>query len=600
MILPNDFIEQVKLANNIVAVASRYMSLQNKGRQHWACCPFHSEKTPSFSVTEDRQMYYCFGCKEKGNVITLVRKLENLDFPDAVKLLAKWAGLKIPETLRDPAEIEKTRHKQKILAIVEDARDFYCKVLTTPPPAGAPLHTGGEPVSREGKNSPPLWRGGTGKASDGVVQDRVAHVALEYLHSRGITDELIKLFNLGLSPDWDSLITHLRAKGYTEKDLLDAGVAAKSQKGKIYDALAGRITFAIFDVYGNCIGFQARILPANDTGEIAKYKNTAQTVAFDKGSIVYGLDVLKKNKKGASIDKLIVVEGNVDVISLVGAGFVNTVAFMGTAVTQFHARTIKRYCDQIYICFDGDDSGQKAALRSLDILVAEGLSVRVIQLPKDTDPDDFIRKNGKAAFQKLIDTAKPLVDFKLDYLASTSDLRDNLGKTKYLNAATEILKTLRGPEVELYVPKVAETAGVSRESILRSANHAGGYREPAFDKNKKLTPLPGGVAPRSGDGVVKDVAHQRTLDFVIASKLHHKRYAEAPLEFDLDMEDAGHLLNYKFHGSEQDQEKYYQDCIKTLLRNENIKKRDELQKIYEETNEGLDKIQELNRRIKNG
>ena len=566
-----EFIEKVKLANNIVSVAGRYMMLKQKGRQHWACCPFHHEKTPSFAINEQEQFYKCFGCGVGGNVITLVRQLENVDFVGAIELLAKWSGIKMPEVINDPQYAEKARKKQRILEIIETAREYYCSHLN-----GA---------------------------------------ALDYLYKRGITDELIKLFNIGLSPDWDSVISHLKKKGYSEQDIIDSGIAAKSEKGKVYDAMGGRITFAIFDIYGSCIGFTGRIQPSNDNGEVAKYRNTSQTMVFDKGNIVYGLDVLKKNKLSNFVEKLIVVEGNVDVISLVGAGFKNTVACMGTAMTQYHARIFKRFSNQIYICFDGDTAGQKAAIRSLDILSGEGLSVRVIELPKDTDPDGFIKANGKEAFQKLIDSAKPLIDFRLDYLAKHSNLKDNLGKTEYLKAAGEILKTLSGtPELELYVPKVANIAGVSQESILRAL----GVKTAV----KPVEPVPQ-IQPNTKN------AYQTALDFVIASKLYKKSYASQPLDFEIanklyadivdkrisdlydmlakdDLEAIDHLINYNLSESEDTLAKLYRDSVQCLLKHDTEKKCDELARLADKNNDMQEKIkiaaqiQALKKRLKNG
>jgi DNA primase len=260
--------------------------------------------------------------------------------------------------------------------------------------------------------------------------------------------------------------------------MVESGVAKKSQYGKTFDPMAERVTFSIFDLYNNCIGFTGRVLPSRDNGETAKYLNTAESTVFSKGHIVYGGDVLKKHMRKEHIDNLIVVEGNVDVITLVGSGFHNTVACMGTAMTPFHVKSFQRFVKEVYLCFDGDSAGRKATLRALDIfeqynaeqIKSNGhtIDVRVVSLPADIDPDGFVRKHGKAEFQKLLDTARPGIDYKLDMLADTINMNDNLGKTKYLKSAIEILKKIPSKmELELYIPKVAKTAGVSGQSIYR-------------------------------------------------------------------------------------------------------------------------------------
>ena len=569
--IPQEFIEQVKQSNNIVTVAGRYMMLKQKGRNHWACCPFHNEKTPSFSINEQDQIYKCFGCGVGGNVITLVRQLENLDFLGAIELLAKWAGLTMPKITHDPQYAETMRKKQHILEIIDAARDYYCSQLK------------GEP--------------------------------LEYLHKRGITDELIKMFNIGLSPNWDGVIDHLKGKDYTDQEIFDAGVVAKNDNGKFYDAMGQRITFAIFDIYHNCIGFTGRIMPNKDNGDVAKYRNTAQTMVFEKSNIVYGIDVLKNNKRSHIVEKLIVVEGNVDVITLVGAGFTNTVACMGTALTQFHARIFKRICSQVYICFDGDAAGKKATLRGLDILAAEDISVRVIELPDDSDPDDFLKRNGRDAFQKLIDTAKPLIDFKLDNLAR-GNLNDNLDKTKYLKNAVAILKEVGDPAtVELYAPKAAATAGVSLESVLRSV----GTLKQGLAKTQ--SPIINVVSDMPG-------AYIRALNFVVASKIYDKEYAKDDLEisienklyeeaikhkisdiFDIFSEEElaslAAVIDFNFMNDEQSLAKQYRDSVNYLIKISLRNLRTQLQKQYNEVDDLAGKakiageIDALNKRMKN-
>ncbi|MCL2569749.1 MAG: DNA primase [Firmicutes bacterium] len=579
----NDFVEQVKLANNIVGVTSRYIQLKAKGRNHWGLCPFHHEKTPSFAINETGQYYKCFGCHQSGNVISLVKQLESTDFMGAIEFLAKWANLEMPKVTSDPEYSKKKEKKERVLEILEHARKFYCDNL--------------------------------------YKSDERAKGVLKYLHDRGINDELIKTFNIGLSNDWDAMVNLLKKKGYSEQDLIDAGVAAKSEKGRVYDAMAERITFAIFDIYNSCIGFTGRTLSKEK--DVAKYRNTAQTIVFDKSNLVYGVDVLKKNKLTNFVENLIVVEGNVDVITLVGAGFLNTVACMGTAVTQFHARIFKRFSSNVYMCFDGDESGKKATLRGVDILANEGLNVRVVSLPKDTDPDDFIQKNGKEAFLELLHDAKPLIDYKLDFIRESSNLKDNLGKAEYLKRAVEVLKPLKNtPELELYTPKVAQTAGVSTDTIERSINDG--------IAKKKDSPKPEAQVPRtpSGDKYTKAenyVLHllvsgdkildiDLVLEFEFGNNFYNRLvkrihdYKKSGKEFkvgyildDLDDEERA-LIDVLLAGQEMlgetEKLKHMQGCIETLNEAKYLKQRDELMRQWNETQDAkiLVQINELKKR----
>jgi DNA primase len=554
MLFPNDFIEKVKNANNIVDVASSYLPVKQKGRQYWACCPFHHEKTPSFAIYEDTQSFHCFGCKESGNVFKFVRQMENCDFGHAVELLAKRAGLKLPDVSADPKQIEDTRKKQKTLEIIEHARDFYF------------AHLGRE--------------------------------ATEYLHKRGVTDELIKTFNIGQSPDWVGIITHLKTKGFTENELLAAGIIAKNDKGHIYDAMGERIVFSINDLYGNCIGFTGRIMPAKDNGEVAKYRNTAQTAVFDKGHIVYGGDVLKKYMRQNHINEVIVVEGNVDVITLVGAGFNNTVACMGTALTPFHVRELGRMAGDIYLCFDGDAAGRKATLRAIEIFQNEKSAkgeipvkipdVRIITMPAGIDPDGFVRQNGKRAFQELFDAAKPMIDYKLDELAASIKMDDNIGKARYLNVATEILKGIKPLEVELYAPKVAQKAGVAVDAILRAVGL----------KTGKRAVITNTIPTEKGTN-----AFQKASELVAASKIHNQPWAKDNLDFEFDYDPESPILqNYEFHGTFAELDKYYIDCVGVLYKEYKRKLRDEFVKQFTDTEdmEIIKMIGNINKEIKNG
>jgi DNA primase len=574
----SDFIEKVKQASNIVTVANRYMVLRAKGKTHWACCPFHHEKTPSFAINELQQYYHCFGCGVSGDVIGLVQHMERLDFYGTLEFLAKAAGLAMPAT-RDPEYEKKKQKKQRILQTLEAARKYYCANL-----------------------------GG---------------VNLEYLHNRGITDELIKTFNIGASTSWDGVIKHLKQKSFTEQEMIDAGIAGRGEKGNIYDAMGNRITFAIFNLNYECVGFTGRTL-SRET-DIAKYKNTAQTIVFDKGNIVYGADVLKKNKLTNFVDQLIVVEGNMDVISLVGAGFTNTVACMGTSMTVSHAHILKRFTDRIYICLDGDIAGQRATSRGLnivvpdwekaqslniDVLVEEFLDVRVIQFPDGLDPDDFIKKRGAKAFGELLDTALPLIDYKLEHIKKQNPLKDSIDKTKYLKAVAEVLKPIAASaELELYIPKIAETAGVSFDAVKKAV----GGGSPAVSVHV--------VPAERKDTAELTTKYGKALHFVVASVLHNKTYVNFDDLNGLEIEnflyktaiekvkqksnwtvgcvftefkepEAANLdkfVNYEFEDG--DGAEKWKDCIKTLSAANIQKQIDELKEKYKRTDDTSEKEQ---------
>jgi len=573
MRFPEEFVEQVKIQNNIVDVASKYTPLKQKGRQHWGLCPFHNEKTPSFAINEQQQFFKCFGCGQAGNVITLVKQFESTDYAGALELLAGWAGIPMPAVKNDPQYAEKKKKKERVLECLEHARSYYCENLYK-------------------------------ENNKGI---------LEYLHRRGIGDDLIKMFNIGASSSWEEVVTLLRNKGYSDLEIYESGVAAKSDKGRLYDAMGERVTFAIFDLYGSCIGFTGRTLSQDKN--IAKYRNSAQSIVFDKGSIIYGVDVLKRNKSANFVDSLIVVEGNVDVIALVGAGFTNTVACMGTAMTKFHAAAFKRFSPNIYLCFDGDKSGVEAAVRATDVLAEQGLNVRVVSLPVDTDPDSYIVANGKDAFAVLLDEAKPMIDFKLDKLLGSSDLRDNIGKSTYLKEAVKILKPLAGtPDVELYLPKVTKNAGVSALSILNALGTKVAERPPDLKlpietvaKNKYtnaidyvLACLVQGVAVELPQIDLRDKVQERLLHIVQERREAGKLINPGLIPIDEGDEDMNELVKRLASTNIDLGEMHLTECIKVINQCCCKERIDQLTREYEKTKDVkiLHEIQDLQKRSK--
>lgn len=545
----SEFIETVKTGNNIIDVARSYLTLKQKGQDFWACCPFHHEKTPSFKISNTHQSYYCFGCKASGNVISFIMQMENLSYREALEYLAKRIHLELPKLNSDDEYQKTARKKERILSALVIARDYYCKNLS--------------------------------------------EKAREYLHSRGIDDELIKLFHIGYSPNWQGVIDELKKNKFTEAEMKDAGIVSVNDKGHYWDAQYERITFSIHDIYGNCIGFTGRTM--SNEKDIAKYKNTAETIVYNKSNVVYGVDVMKQKTRNEKIKGVIAVEGNVDEIAMIKNGFNNTIACMGTALTQFHAKIFHRFGDEVCLCFDGDSAGQKASLRSLKILADEGLSVRVVTIPDELDPDDYLKKNGTAAMNKLLTDAVGATEFRLDCLAKESDLKDNVGKTIYLKKAIEILNEITIPaERELYLPKVASVSGVGAESIRLSLNRAANKPPVKSEPVKIQTQIKTSAAAQAELFVISSLAHKMPAaviggeppQFMNASygrllQLIHDKgdkwnlgclYDEfEPEELKL-YED---VINYQFTGSDEEQKKEWADdiiCLQNAIIDKEIEK----------------------------
>jgi len=420
-----EFLDKVRNASNIVEIARSYLPLRQKGQDFWACCPFHSEKTPSFAISAPKQFYYCYGCHESGNVFKFVMKMENLSWPEAVAMLAKRANIEIPQNEDNGAWLRARQKRERLYQALMLARDFYCRNLYL------------------AKNKE----------------------ALNYLHDRGIDDDLIKKFHIGYSDSWQGVVDELRQHGISEDMMREAGiVAARDDSKRVWDAQFERITFAIHDVYGNCIGFTGRTMKKDEN--LAKYKNTAETAVFNKSNIVYGVDAMKDLSRGKHTNGVIVVEGNVDEIAMIKHGFINTVACMGTALTKFHASVLKRFSQLVYLCLDGDNAGQNATLKSIDTLQEAGLTVKVITLPAGQDPDDFLNKYGAAEMQKMIDKSIGGFEFKLEYIKKHNDLTNKIGKTEYLNQVVDVLSQIASPaERELYLKDVADSLGVEKDIV---------------------------------------------------------------------------------------------------------------------------------------
>ena len=420
------FIEQLKDKNDIVDVVSKYVSLERKGNRFWGKCPFHHDKTPSFAVNVDGQFYHCFGCGASGDVIKFLREMESLDFMEAVELLCKRAGMKLPQHIsgKDADEAQKLKKRRdRLYALLKDAAKFY----------HACLKSKGQKV-------------------------------VEYLHGRGISGSYIVKFGLGYSPDAHSLIDYLAKAGYTGEEMAAAGVAAY-RESRPADPLAGRLIIPIITAMGDVVAFGCRDMRGTSP---AKYKNTAESEVFTKSRHLFGLNLAKKFRPPDGGRKLIIVEGYMDAIALHQAGFGNAVANMGTSLTRDQAKLIKRYCDDVYICYDGDTAGQAATLRGLDILRQAGLGVKVVSMPADTDPDEYIRKEGVPSFEKLVEQALPLPDFKIRALSKNYNLGSADGKRKYTQKALEVIAAEDNASVrEELLKQLRDLTGISYDSLKR-------------------------------------------------------------------------------------------------------------------------------------
>lgn len=424
-VVDQDFLRTLKDKLNIVDIAGGYFSLEKRGSNYWACCPFHHEKTASFSINESGQFYHCFGCGASGDVIKLVSEMESLDFIDTVKLLAERAGLQMPQTAVDSRRTaENKRRRDTILKIMNDCAHFYLDNLNS------------------------------GNAD--------AHI--QYILNRKIPANVVRSFGLGASLNFDELPRFLLRKGYSKQDILDSGTV-NEVKGRLVDAQGGRLIFPIINALDEVVAFGGRILGKAD---FAKYKNTKETVVFNKSKTLYNINLLKKLKRSQTIKEVIMVEGYMDAISLYSSGFKNVVASMGTSLTQDQARLIKRYTDTVLISYDGDAAGQKANLRGLDILKGEGLNVKVVPLPDGLDPDDVIKQRGAEGYRQCLEAAMPLIDYKVLVLEKSYDLEKSEDKRRFVAEAIKIIKTAdSAAEQEDLLKKLRDKTGYTYESLNR-------------------------------------------------------------------------------------------------------------------------------------
>ncbi|MCL1945499.1 MAG: DNA primase [Firmicutes bacterium] len=447
----SDGVNELLAKLDIVQVISKYIALKGRGDSYLGLCPFHHEKTPSFSVSQSKQVYHCFGCKESGNAISFIKKIENCDFVDSINILCKDAGIEIPEFKFEKKDNNSFLQRDKLFKLLRDAAIQYHYNL---------------------------------KLDKGIM-------ALEYLQSRGLSQDTVIKFGIGVSIDNKSILNHLYRKGYSFEEMVQAGIANKSQLSikenstqtidfvnqdigintdnidNYYDVFNGRLMIPIINNTNSVIGFGARDLSGRK--DVAKYKNSRQSQIFDKSNTVFSINNLKKIKKTKGfVSYAILVEGYFDVISLYASGYEMAVACMGTALTLKQARQIKNYTDNIYVSFDGDEAGNMATQKSLEILSQVGLVVRVLDLPQGVDPDSFIKEKGKVAYQSLIEDADTLPAFKLKTLFKSIDINDTAQRTKFALDGCRVVASLDDViQQEEYRHMLSRLSGYSIE-ILKS------------------------------------------------------------------------------------------------------------------------------------
>ena len=417
-------LEQVRAASDIVDVIGGYVPLKRNGANFTALCPFHKEKTPSFNVNPHKQIFHCFGCHKGGDVFTFVKEYENIGFTDAVRRLAERARIPL-ETENNPGAQQARHIKDTLLQIHEQITQRWQAALAN--------DTGGQ-------------------------------IARDYLAKRGVADDAIKLFRLGYAPDeWDDTVNWAKSKGHEFGAMEQGGlIIRKEGSDRYYDRFRGRLIFPICDEQGRVIGFSGRILSGDE--KIAKYVNSPETPIFTKGKVFFGLDKSKRPLLDAH--SAIVCEGQLDLIACYMAGVQNVVAPQGTALTADHARILKRYVDEVVLCFDSDNAGQNAAVRSLDSLLASGLSVRVATVPAPHDPDSFIKEFGGPAFRELTDKAEGFFDYYLDRLCATNDVANDKGRVNILQSMSEaVRKTGNDVLLDKYAQKTAMRLGVAADSV---------------------------------------------------------------------------------------------------------------------------------------
>ncbi len=418
MAIPDTFLEELNARTDLVDLVSGYVHLTRKGKNYWGLCPFHSEKTPSFSVAADKQMYYCFGCHKGGGPIQFVMEMEGVPFPDAVALLARRVGMEVPEE-RGSGELR--RRRERLYQLNREAARYFHQNLLAPE----------------------------------------ARHALGYLTGRGLSRRTITNFGLGYAWDeWDALIRAMAEKGYGKQDLLDAGLAVKNDRGNIYDRFRGRVIFPIIDLRGNVIGFGGRVMD----GSTPKYLNSPDTIIYNKSKNLFALNLARKSKQG----RIILTEGYMDTIALHQAGFDCAVASLGTSLTEDHARMLAQRTGEVVVAYDSDRAGVNAAQRAIQLLGKTGVRVKILKVTGAKDPDEFIKTYGAQAFQKLLDGSESQVEFRLAQVRAKYNLEEDEERVACIQESAQLIAGLASSaEREVYGRRAAQELKISAETMQR-------------------------------------------------------------------------------------------------------------------------------------
>jgi DNA primase len=517
-------------------------------------CPFHGEKTASFSVSPDKGIYYCFGCHKGGGVINFQMEVEGLSYPDAVRALAKRAGMEVPE---DEQYQSRYRAQERLWALHKEAARFFHSQLYAP----------------------------------------VGAHALQYALGRGMSKSILTTFGVGYAPDsWDALTKAMRAKGYTDEELRESGLVTVSQKnGNLFDRFRDRLMFPIIDVRGNVIAFGGRTLK-NDK-DTAKYLNSPESLIFNKRKNLFGLNLAKKSKQGS----LLLVEGNIDVVALHQYGFDNAVASLGTSLTEEQAALITRYADQVVLLYDGDAAGQNATARAIPILEKAGLQVKVLQMRDAKDPDEFLKKFGADRFKLLLEESSNRVEYQLNAIRRQFDLRQDDQKVKFLQQCADLISGLGSPvQQEVYGHRVAEEAKISYDAMkleIDKANKRRAYRQKKRQEAVDLAPAKA-LQPKSKtiryDNMKSAMAEEGVLALILRepalldrskdltqeafssqllgrvysqllSRFHNGQEVSLAVLEDLSSEEMSHVTGILHRNQGPVNEQAFDDCIRRIL-----------------------------------
>lgn len=470
---PREIIEEVRLQNDIVEVISQYVPLKQKGGSYFGLCPFHNEKSPSFSVNSEKQFYYCFGCGAAGNVFGFLMEMENCDFPEALKKMAERVHMALPEPEKSAQAVVAEQLKTRLFEIHNVAGRFFYDTL----------------------------------------QGDAGMTARTYIENRKLGINISRKFGLGYAPDGrNALFEHLKEKGYSIGDMLQSGLVIENKdKNGYHDRFRDRLMFPIFDPQGRVVGFGGRIIGKGEP----KYLNSPETILFSKSRNLYGLNFAKAARK----KELILVEGYMDMISLYQAGFHNVVAALGTAFNQEHARTLKKFAEDIILLYDSDEAGTNATLRAIPVLTSNGFRVRVTQVPNGKDPDDYIKENGAAAFSKLLLNAVHYISFEIACIQRKYNLTNPEHKIRFATEAADILSKLDNAiERNVYASEVSRMTGVEEEAIRSEIDKRVKKVDDAFqkeaEKRRQLNQKPSSLGRYQEKGLMEA---QRSILFFAAS-----------------------------------------------------------------------------------